>query len=140
MGTGDAREEDRSGWWAHPPSLVGRAHGGGGAGLGVLPGALSGGSFDPEVAILTLTRIGRIWYTCFTYEATELQRTQEERTRLARRRGLAAGLIAQLTVLESELPFLIEETPDSFAGPQLEHPVFRAALGRLEYLSQETMV
>ncbi len=69
--------------------------------LAVAPGAVEG-TYDPELAILTLTLVGLIWYTCLTYESVAgarreaLKRDEDARRR---RRRQAVTLRADATKL-----------------------------------------
>ena len=108
-------------------------------GLAILPAALRGTTavtYRPDLAVLTATLIGVIWYTRFTYDALQHAREAEQRERVRARESLATASLAELKHLEGGLR-QVYHNPGSGVQPRVS-PVLEHVLGKLTLFSPNT--
>ena len=107
--------------------------------VGIGPGFVMAGAFDPELTVLSLTLVGLIWYTGFTYEALRMSETRDALSLSRSREGLATGLLAELKALEAKFRQLIGAQGRNPALDYFEHPVTEEGVRRLELFSPDTV-
>jgi hypothetical protein len=92
-----------------------------------LAGAVGGsGTFDPVVALATVTAIGVAWYTYFTRQGIAEARARDEHSLRERRTSVATAVLAELANVTARLQNLrrfgaSEATRDFVAAPALDH-------------------
>lgn len=102
-------------------------------------------AYDPIVALTSLTAVGLIWYTYFTYQtldharrsALELsERIEADRTR--QRQSLATAVLAELQVVCARLETIRSQGPTT-APEIIAHPMLERALVDPSFWSPETV-
>lgn len=84
-------------------------------------------SYDPTLAVLTLTLISVIWYTEFHFDELRHATTRDAKERLRATTTLATGVLEELRWLDGMLRQIHEQGPNMFYD-LLEHPMVDSAI------------